>query len=178
MCGPSTYWQNGSVLLLPHSWKMKKKQFHQNTVVLIKDTPIPTAGFHHKQDHSHSLVLISVTKASKPSSDMWNLSSNQSNLTKLSFCSPSPPQPMLRYSTTKSPENFFPCHQTYGSQNGDYEHCSLLGCDIVCENVALIYQEDPVASIIMAPWGWWQQGLLTDYRDSHHTKHCSRHTII
>lgn len=76
MCGPSTYWQNGSVLLLPHSWKMKKKQFHQNTVVLIKDTPIPTAGFHHKQDHSHSLVLISVTKASKPSSDMWNLSSN------------------------------------------------------------------------------------------------------
>ena len=101
-----------------------------------------------------------------------------STLTKLSFSSPSPLQRMLRYSTKKSPDNFFPCHQTYGSQNGDYEHCCLLGCDIMCENVALIYQEDPVASIIMAPRGWWQQDSLTDYRDSHPTKHCSRHTII
>lgn len=85
---------------------------------------------------------------------------------------------MLRYSTAKSPENFFPCHQTYGSQNGDYEHCSLVGCDIMCESVALIYQVDPVASIIMAPWGRRQQGMPTDYRDSHRTEHCSQHTII
>jgi len=85
---------------------------------------------------------------------------------------------MLRYSTRKGPEHFFPCHQTYSSQNGDYEHCCLLGCDIMCESVTMTYQEDPVASIIMAPWGWWQQDSLTDYTDSHPTKHCSRHTII
>jgi hypothetical protein len=66
-----------------------------------------------------------------------------STLTKLSFSSPSPPKPMLRYSTRKGPDNFFPFHQTYGSQNGAYEHCCLLGCDIMCESVAMIYQEDP-----------------------------------
>jgi hypothetical protein len=101
-----------------------------------------------------------------------------STLTKLCSSSPSPPQPMLRYSTKKSPDNFFPWHQTYNFQNGDYEHCCLLGCDIMCESVALIYQEDSVASIIMAPWGWRQQGSPKDYRDSHPTKHCSQHTII
>lgn len=31
---------------------------------------------------------------------------------------------------------------------------------------------------IMTPWGWQQHGTLTNYRDSHRTKHCSRHTII
>jgi hypothetical protein len=107
MCGPSTYWQSGSVLQLPHSWKWKNNSI-TNTVVLITATPIQTVTFHHKQDHSHSLVLISVKEASNLSTDMWHLGWNHVNHDKwfLQFPKSSITNAQILYQ--KGPDNFFP----------------------------------------------------------------------
>jgi hypothetical protein len=90
----------------------EKENSVTNTVVIIEAAPTQTVHLHHNKGHSHSLVLISATVARKLNSAMWRLSWKNVNPEEafLQFPQSSTTNAQMFYQ--KSPDNFFPCHQT------------------------------------------------------------------